>query len=491
MATKRVKGRTKRKTRRKAGRMSVAARGFDASWDSAQTNDQNKRHWAGADQLAPNAAITPAVRRILRARSRYEVANNTYAAGIVSTLANYIVGTGPRLQMLTDDTGVNTRIEQSFEEWAAAVSLPQILNTAQMSEVVSGEAFLIKQTNKRIQAEAKLTWKLIEADQVGTPFPTPVLKINAVEGIETDDTGIPLFYHVLKAHPGDLTRPFNAINRFDRVPASAMLHLFRADRPGQKRGVPQLAAALPLFAQLRRYTLAVLSAAEAAALPSGVIQTDAAPDGDTAEVSPLDQIEMDRNTWLTMPKGWKIGQFKAEHPTTTYPAFKNELLKEIGRVLDMPFNITSGSSEGYNYASGRLDHQAFMMTVGIKQNRLENIVLDRMLDDWLFEMVRISGALSPSARKLTSKFPHRWFWDGPGHVDPAKEAMGQERRLHNGTTTLAEEYGKRGKDWLVELKQRAAEIAFMRKNGIPIPTSINTLQEDEIEDERVGQRQNS
>ncbi len=42
------------------------------------------------------------VRRILRNRARYEVANNSYARGIVLTLANDVIGTGPRLQMLAE-----------------------------------------------------------------------------------------------------------------------------------------------------------------------------------------------------------------------------------------------------------------------------------------------------------------------------------------------------------------------------------------------------
>lgn len=56
-----------------------------------------------ADHLSANAAASSEIRRILRSRARYEVANNSYAKGIVLTLANYVVGTGPRLQMLTDD----------------------------------------------------------------------------------------------------------------------------------------------------------------------------------------------------------------------------------------------------------------------------------------------------------------------------------------------------------------------------------------------------
>jgi len=38
-------------------------------------------------------------------RARYEVANNAYARGIVLTLANDVIGTGPRLQMLSEKAG--------------------------------------------------------------------------------------------------------------------------------------------------------------------------------------------------------------------------------------------------------------------------------------------------------------------------------------------------------------------------------------------------
>ncbi len=74
-----------------------------ARYDAAATTDANRKHWANADGLSADAAASPEVRRILRNRARYEAANNSYAAGIVATLANDVVGTGPRLQVLTDD----------------------------------------------------------------------------------------------------------------------------------------------------------------------------------------------------------------------------------------------------------------------------------------------------------------------------------------------------------------------------------------------------
>jgi lambda family phage portal protein len=306
----------------------------------------------------------------------------------------------------------------------------------------------------------------------------------SVDGIEFDEWGNPSQYHILRHHPGGLTWG-SAGPEFQVLPADSVIHLFRAERPGQHRGVSEMAPALALFALLRRYTLAVVTAAEQAALISGVIQTDAPPDEEAANVAPLDQVEMDRGTWLTMPKGWKANQVKAEQPTTTYGDFKRQLVTEIARSMQMPYNIAAGDSSDYNYASGRLDHQAFHKTVGIDQTHLEGQALDPILRAWVQEAVLVEGFLPRSLRRLGAEFPHQWFWDGVEHVDPMKEARAQELRLASNTTTLAAEYGQKGKDWETELRQRARELELQRELGLG--TDENPTSEDALA-ERVAER---
>ena len=88
-----------------------------AKYDAANTTLDNIKHWSRADGLSAAAANSPDVRRTLRNRSRYEVANNSYARGITLTLANDVVGTGPRLQMLTADDAANRFVEAEFFAW--------------------------------------------------------------------------------------------------------------------------------------------------------------------------------------------------------------------------------------------------------------------------------------------------------------------------------------------------------------------------------------
>lgn len=439
---------------------------LNARYDAAVTTDGNRRHWANADGLSADAAASPEVRRVLRNRARYEVANNSYARGIVLTLANDVVGTGPRLQMLTGDPDADRRIEKAFADWACAVGLASKLRTLRMARAESGEGFLLLARNPKQADSVQLDVRLIEADQIATPD----LRTNqplAIDGIVFDEYGNPVEYHVLKQHPGD--RRWLSNFEYDRIPAGVMVHYFRADRPGQSRGIPDITPALPLFAQLRRFTLAVIAAAETAADFAGVLYTDAPANGEAEDVEPMDAIELEQRMLLTMPGGWKMAQLKAEQPSTTYGDFKREILNEIARCLNMPFNVAAGNSSGYNYASGRLDHQTYFKSIRIEQAHIERIVLDRIFDAWLDEAVLVEGLLPQSMRLRGAARSHQWFWDGNEHVDPAKEANAQATRLASRTTSLAREYARQGLDWEAELRQIAKERELMGTLGIDTP----------------------
>ena len=463
-----------------------AVRVVRGRYDAAVTNDDNRRHWAGADGLSANAANSPEVRRTLRNRARYEIANNSYARGIVLTLANDVVGTGPRLQMLTDDPNANSLIEREFFQWSKTVRLAERLRTMRVARAEDGEAFGILTSNPLLPTPIQLDVRLVEAEQVCTPDLNALVP-GAIDGIVFDAFSNPVEYHVLKQHPGDMRSGLGGIVDYDRLPAQAVIHWFRADRPQQARGIPDIMPALPLFAQLRRFTLAVLAAAETAADFAGILYTDAPANGEADSAEPFEPIELEKRALLTMPGGWKMSQIEAQQPATTYAEFKRELLNEIARCLNMPFNVAAGNSSGYNYASGRLDHQTYFKSIRVEQSHLECVALDRILAAWLDEAVLIEGFLPQSLRSLDAQFPHQWFWDGQEHVDPQKEADAQSTRLANHTTTLADEYARRGLDWETQLRQRAKELSLMNELGLTpaqaLPAPQTTNNQDTADEE--------
>jgi lambda family phage portal protein len=438
-----------------------AVRVIRAGYDAARTNDDNRKHWAAADQLSANAALSPLVRQTIRSRARYEVANNCYAAGLVRTVANDLIGTGPTLQITAPDGFEASPIERQWESWAKAAKLARKLRCMRQSLSRDGEAFAVLFTNPKLNHPIKLDLRLIEADQVTTP---DLITPNAVDGIVFDDHGNPVSYHILRTHPGDVLHSME----YDEVPAEYVIHWFRLERPGQKRGVSIIAPALPLFSKLRRYTLAVLGAAEAAAMQAGVLYTDGAPDDESVEGEAFEAVEFERNMFTTLPGGYRLEQLKAEQPTTTYSEFKAELIDEAARCENVPSNIARGNSSAYNYASGRLDNQMFGRAQHVDHSEVEEEVIDRILAAWLDEAAREPGVI-PDGFPPLADCSHQWIWEGREHVDPAKEANAQSTRLANLTTSLSEEWANRGKDWEAGVRQIARERALLGELGLALP----------------------
>jgi capsid protein len=454
-----------------------------ARFDAAQTTAENARHWAMADGLSADAAGSADVRKRLRERSRYEVANNSYAKGIALTLANDCVGTGPRLQMLLGDDAANRKVETAFALWCQAVGLAEKLRTMRLAKVTDGEAFALLTGNPLLDSPVQIDLQLIEADRVASPLGLvgSLGEDVGVDGVVLDVFGNPQSYCMLRQHPGDLSCWNTA---FDWVGADSMVHWFRSDRPGQHRGIPEITPALPLFAQLRRYTLAVIAAAETAADFAAVLFTDAPANGEAQALEPMDVVDLEKRMATVLPDGWKLGQIEAQQPTTTYAEFKREILNEIARCLNLPYNIAACNSSSYNYASGRMDHQTYHKSIRVEQAHLGQVVLDRIFAAWIEEAQWLEEFAF--LRDLPD-LPHQWFFDGNEHVDPAKEANAQSTRLTSHTTTLAAEYARQGKDWETELRQRAKEVQLMKDLGLvaePIATQpTEEMQPDDDDDD--------
>lgn len=423
-----------------------------ARYDAAETNDENRRHWAMADGLSADAAAAPGVRRILRNRTRYEVANNTYARGMVSTLANDCVGTGPRLQMTGLGRDLAREVERKFATWAKAAGLAEKLRTLRMAKATDGEGFGLLITNPRLPNAVKLDLRLVEAEQVASPM-AAVIDPYQIDGIHFDAFGNPTSYEVLREHPGG--RSHLTLSPLV-IPADKVVHYFTPERPGQRRGIPELTAALPLFAQLRRWTLAVLAAAETAADMAAIMHTNGAASAEeAAKAEEFERIEFERRAILTLPEGWDVTQMEAKHPTSTYAEVKREIINEAARTINMPYNVAACNSSGYNYSSGRLDWQIYGRSISVDRERMEAQVLEDVFQAWFREAVLIEGYLSQSLRLTATDISHVWHWDGFAHIDPEGEAKAQDMKLRNGTTTLAIVCAQQGQDWEQVLEERA------------------------------------
>ena len=402
----------------------------EGRYDAAQTTNNNSRHWAAADSLSADKA------------------NNAYAEGIVGTYAFHVVGHhGPRLQLLTEKPALNQAVEAEWLRWCVKARFGKKLRTLHRARVGDGEGFALFTTNKRLKHPVKLDLRVLECDR----FHSPGLMsgTNNIDGVILDEHSNPVRYQVLDAHPGGST--YALPSDYREYDAEWVIHWFGQWRAEQHRGVPEIMSALPLFAILRRWTLATITAAETAADFAAVLQTDAPPDGEAADIEAFDAVEIERNMMLTMPAGWKLGQMESTQPPSTYGEVKREILSEIARPIAMPINIASGDSSKHNFASGKLDHGTYFMAVGILQGDMGDEVVDPTFFRWLRE-ARVEFKWS-----LDDEPKHEWLWPGRAPIDP-REAKAETERLGSGATTLPNIYAAQGKDWRVEMERGAEAL---------------------------------
>ncbi|MBQ9372142.1 MAG: phage portal protein [Thermoguttaceae bacterium] len=430
-------------------------------YDATSLDDLNE-YWRWTNSKSVDASLDPETRRKLRERARYEVANNSYAMGVALALSDAVVGSGPRLQVLELEKELAKRIEWDFCEWMERIDLASKLRAMRIAKFQDGESFAVLYSNEgRDDSLPKLDVMPIDAERVAGDYGT---NDETIDGIKLDEWGNPVSYRVLNEHPGSLSsEPQSEATTY---PAASIIHWYRRTLPEQHRGAPEIAASLNLFALLRRYTFAVVAAAETAADVAAFLTAE--PDSgayDRIMPNAMEELEIRRNKILTLPEGCNIQQLRAEQPTTTYGDFKRELLGEIGRSLQIPVNLISGNSSGYNYASGRLDHQEFQKAIRLQQSQASVVVMTPIFRAWFREW-----ALANVPTLRDALVPIQWYWDGFEHVDPVKEAQAQAVRLANGVTNLQIEFGKQGRDWEDALdqlyKERAISRELARKHGV-------------------------
>jgi capsid protein len=424
-----------------------------ARYDAAQTTPDNARHWSMADGLSPSQSNNSGIRWLLRNRSRYEYSNNSFLSGMASTLAIDTIGKGPRLQLSTMDGEGNQHCENAWMKWSRRVKLAKKLRLARMTKMVDGEVFLVMFTDHKLPGPIKLNFEVRGAEHF---FRDGGYEL--ADGIEYDSSGNVVRYWTTKKHPSEGGRP-TPIN------ARWVIHYQSERRPGESRSVPETVPSLPLFACLRRFTLATIAAAETAADFAAVLKSMMPPEDGTDQIAAFTELEIVQRMMVALPRGVELQQLKAEHPATTYEMFRRVLMEEIARTFNMPYNIAVGNSGGYNYASGRLDVQVYFRSVCVERDLIETEILQRLWEAWAEEAVLVPDLL-PEDPTPYGDWEIKWYWGGWGHVDPVKEAAAQERRLKNHTTTLQDEWAREGEDWERKVAQRAREIKRLKELGL-------------------------
>lgn len=440
----------------------------------------------------------------LRERSRDEMRNSPVAAGALNGTVTGVVGTGlsamPSVDHealgITEDAAAawNDDTRRRFEVWAGSENSDAARvndfysNTglAKRTWLESGDCFVITPRISRAGRAPQLAIQIIEGDRVCNPGKA-ANTATLIEGIELNpDTSEPIAVHIARFHPGDIATGGQS---WTRVPIRGdldrrnVLHLFDVLRPGQVRGIPWIAPILEPLKQLGRWTENELNAAVTSSIFSVFAKMDAQAfqdifDGDGES----DQLIKDRSQWsgklesgkvINLLPGEELGSVSSTRPNPEFDPFWMAIMRQIGMVLEIPVEVlTMHFQSSYSAARGAL--LLVWRMYKTRRDKLAKKFCQPLYELWLADEVADGRIAAPGffADALVRAAWSRCLWmgDGPGSIDPQKEAAGAKARVDMETSTLdAESILHDGIPWKVKHRQRTREIAAQKADGTYMP----------------------
>ena len=224
-------------------RMALAGGYTGARRDRKQT-----KSWNVSDGSADNVTLPDLP--ILRERSRDLLRNAPLACGAINTVVTNVVGTGLKVQshidreilkpLLKDEESFDKferDAERIFRNWAESTdsdatrsqTFSEIQNLILRSTLESGDIFILKRNIVRKNKSIDLALQLVEADRVNNPgLKTDSSKLSA--GIEMDENGAPVAYHICNQHPEDFeqekAKKYTRVPAFDKFGNRQVFHIF-------------------------------------------------------------------------------------------------------------------------------------------------------------------------------------------------------------------------------------------------------------------------
>jgi lambda family phage portal protein len=445
--------------------------------------------------------------RELRARSRDLVRNSPIAGGAIETQVTNVVGSGLSLQCHVDAAALGLSDEQAdawqentqrlFSLWAASEyadalgqqNFYELQDLALRSRLESGDAFVLLTGVNRPAWPFRLALQVVEADRVSNPqYAHDTDKVTA--GIEKDASGQPVAVHIADRHPGRWIVAKDI--KWQRVPMRGaqtgrrnVVHLMRKLRPGQTRGIPELAPIIEQLKQLTRYSQAEVDAAVNSASMALFAKMD--PDAfsdlfdDEAKGKYLESAQrwdgtVRSGTVVNLLPGEEIDNPVQNRPNPNFDPFVAAVMKQIGIGLNIPYEVLSKHFSS-SYSAARAALLDAWRTFRIRREWMAAKMCQPVYEEWLADAVA-SGLVSapgffadPLVRAAWCGAT--WHGDGPGAIDPEKEARAARERMEIGITTLPEEIvAYDGGDWKAKHKAQAAVQKAREDDGLAAPVGM-------------------
>lgn len=433
----------------------------------------------------------------LRQRCRDLYMGVPLATGALKTCRTNVVGSGLKLKSQIDyealgmeeeeARALESRIEREFALWAdsPACDLERLDNFYELQQLaflnwlMSGDVIATLPVTKRVNMPYDLRVCLIEADRLSNPNGS--IDPHIVGGVEMNDAGEVVAYHISKHHPLSYELTETGWTRVEawgeKTGRRNVIHIMNRERIGQRRGVPFLAPVIEALKQLGRYTDAELVAAVVSGMFTVFIEKESASsDGGFGEVVGLeDQVDAEDDSTIELApgaivdlnEGEKAHDMNPGRPNTAFDGFVVAICRQIGAALEIPYELlVKNFNASYSASRGAL-LEAWKM-FRMYRTWLANDFCQPIYEEWFAEAVA-KGRI-PAPGFFTDPIRRKAFtgaeWNGPaqGLLNPVQEVTAAEKRVQNGFSTRDREAMEmNGSDFYRNAAQLKREEKLLRE----------------------------
>ena len=365
----------------------------------------------------------------LRARSQELFEQNLYGRGLIRRLVTNEVHTG--LSLEADPSGIllgieddeledwSDRTEAKFNAWADSPSACDYERRVEMTfgeltasqrreALVGGDVLIVPRINPKTNLPAI---QVISGHLVQTPF-APGDKRRIEHGVELDNAGRHLAYHVADSKTGKFTRIPAFGSRSGR--RTAWLVYGTDKRVGQVRGTPLLALVMQSLKEIDRFRDAALRKAVINSILTMWIEKSENKAGSTpwsnsassaGTVADNDGAGNNREflsagqvpglIWEELQHGEKPHSFKSDSgESVQFPQFEGAIVAAIAWACEMPAEILRLAFDS-NYSASQAALHEFNMYLGLARERIARSFTQPIYEQWLVASVNAGSIVAP------------------------------------------------------------------------------------------------
>lgn len=464
--------------------------------------------WLGS-RLSPDSELEESLDS-QREKSR-ELYHHDSIGGAIDSRANLVVSDGFTPQArIKERAGFATKEQakqwnQELEDVYAQIS-PSICQTRkrslwQLSKLVEkhhgcdGESITILSDRGGTDRPIPMTLAVVDPMRLQTP-PGLVSNPRVRLGIEYDDGGQIIAYHIRNSHPNDTVQTDLTFTRYE---ADRVLHVFEPMAAEQSRGLPWLSRALNrvkdagdldeaalIAEQIRACHAAFITPApgQGAATAADLAATGTVGSYRTEEIRPGMIKYLDREGQVT---------FSQPSSGSGYDPIQNSNFHRIAAGINYPFEMLTKNWAGLSFAAGRLSLAEARQFAKSQQRLLREMWFCKIWERMVFESVLV-GAVSIPAR--TYNRARWWFnrheWTAPAWpfaITPMEEIKAAIMAVDENIRTKASVCAEYGGDLEEVFEQRRIEREMEREFDIDPASSEVPVEMLEAQEHQMAQEQ--